>query len=252
MKYFISDLHFGANAKDKKRAELVFENFCNALPNDSELCVLGDFFDFWIEYSSVAPSEFTEIYSILRNTAKRGVKINFVRGNHDFFRGNFLKSLGIEVFDKYFNFEQDGKKFVCTHGDEIKGGVARFVIRFVMRNAVCQFLYKLLPPFFAIRLMKTISEISRKKNIANVDTPLRKEKYRDCAFRFADKKRCNILIAGHSHICDLVKRGKKIYANCGLWSKKPTYIEIVEKKMFLKEFYGADLRKDVILVEEEI
>ena len=252
MKYFISDLHFGAKSEDKKRAEFVFENFCNALTNTDELCILGDFFDFWIEYSSVVPTEFAEIYSILLNTVKRGVKINLVRGNHDFFRGKFLKTLGIKVFDKRFNFEHNGKKFVCTHGDEIKGGPARFFLRLVMRNTICQFLYKLLPPFFAIGLMKTLSEISRKKNVNNVNTPLRKEKYRNSAFNFADKKRCNVLIAGHSHICDLAERGKKIYGNCGLWSEKPTYIEISEKKILLKEFCGADLRNDVILEEKEI
>jgi UDP-2,3-diacylglucosamine hydrolase len=252
MKYFVSDLHFGANAEDEKLAEFVFENFCNALPSDSELCILGDFFDFWIEYSSVVPAEFTRIYSVLLNTRKRGVKINFVRGNHDFFKGGFLKTLGVEIFDKNFCFEQNGKTFFCTHGDDIKSGIARFLLRFVMRNALCQFLYKLLPPFFAVKLMKTVSEWSRKKNVGNANTLPRKEKYRNCAFRFVDKKRSHILIAGHSHICDLVRHGKKIYANCGIWSEKPTYIEIVEKKIFLKEFCGTDLCKDVVLEEKEI
>ncbi|MCL2843895.1 MAG: UDP-2,3-diacylglucosamine diphosphatase [Chitinivibrionia bacterium] len=252
IKFFISDLHFGAGGKGEKSAESVFENFCNALPSDGELCILGDFFDYWIEYSSVVPAEFTNIYSILLDARKRGVKINFVRGNHDFFKGNFLKTLGIEVFDRHFSFKQNKKKVFCTHGDDIKSGILRFLLSSALRNTFFQFLYKLLPPFFAIRFMKMMSELSRKKNVGNVNTPSRKEKYRRAAFRFIDKKHSSVLVAGHSHICDLAESGKKIYANCGIWSERQTYVEINEKNVFLKEFCGGDLRKDVILEEKEI
>jgi len=252
MRFFISDLHFAALKQDKTRAISVFEAFCRALPQDGELCILGDFFDFWIEYRYFVPADFVEIYAILLELKSRGVKVKFVRGNHDFMRGDFLKILGVEIFDRIYEFEQNGKKILCTHGYEISGNVLQYLLSAVLRSAVCQFLYKLLPGDFAIWLMKSLSEQSRKKDDGKTDASLRKAKYRECAFNFAVGNDCDILIAGHSHIGDLFEREGKIYANCGIWAKRPTYIAVAGKKIFLKEFCGNDLRNDVVLEEKEV
>ena len=251
MKFFVSDFHFGANAKTDKLIFPQFETFCNSLSEDDELYILGDFFDFWIEYKTVARSEFVEIYSVLLDTKKRGVKIFLFRGNHDFFRGDFWKKFCTEIFDKSVKFEQNGKVFFCTHGDEIKRDFAHSIVRFIFRNAFFQFIYKLLHPDFAVYLANLFSELSRKKNAKKVKSEERKEKYRKCAFAFSGKKNCDILIAGHSHICDLVKFGDKIYANSGVWFERPTYILLDGNNLFLKEFCG-DLQKDISLKEEEI
>jgi UDP-2,3-diacylglucosamine hydrolase len=251
MKYFVSDFHFGANARVDNLTFSRFETFCNSLLEGDELYILGDFFDFWIEYKTVARSDYVEIYFVLLDTKKRGVKIFLFRGNHDFFRGDFLKKFSAEIFDKDVKFEQNGKVFFCTHGDEIKNDSAYSIIRFIFRNAFFQFLYKLLHPDFAVYLANLFSKLSQKKNAEKVKSEERKERYRKCAFEFLSKKNCDILIAGHSHICDLVKSGDKIYANSGVWFEKPTYILLDEKKLFLKEFCG-DLQKDIILEEKEI
>jgi len=139
MKFFVSDFHLGAHPKTEDFALLQFEKFCKSLPDDSELYILGDFFDFWIEYSSVIPSNFTQVYTILIDARKRGTKIFFIRGNHDFIRGDFFPKLGIEVFDDGISFEQNGKKFFCTHGDEIKGDFWYSAMRFTLRTSVFQF-----------------------------------------------------------------------------------------------------------------
>jgi UDP-2,3-diacylglucosamine hydrolase len=251
MKFFVSDFHFGASGKKDNLSVSQFEEFCHSLPKGGELYILGDFFDFWMEYSSVVRADFVNIYSILLNTLKRGVKIFFVRGNHDFFRGKFLQNLGIKVFDSNISFDHGGKKVFCMHGDGLTGALKHSIMKFIMRNGFFQFLYGLLHPDFAIWLAQSCSELSRKKNRNAHSFDERKKKYRRCAFNFADKNACDILIIGHSHICDLVKVDGKIYANGGVWFEKPTYVLLDEKKVFLKEF-GGDLRKDIILEEKEI
>jgi UDP-2,3-diacylglucosamine hydrolase len=249
MKFFLSDFHFGANTETDGLIFSQFENFCNLLSTEDELYILGDFFDFWIEYETVVQADFIELYSILQNTVKRGIKVFMVRGNHDFIRGKFWKKLGIEVFDKSIIFELNGKKFYCTHGDEVKG--KRSITKLVLRNGFFQFLYKLLHPDFAIWLAGSLSELSRKKDLIAVKSEeKRKKKWRKRAFRFIDEKNCDVLIMGHSHIFDLAVSDGKIYANSGFWFDRPTFIAIEKNKIFLKEFC-KNVEKDIILSEME-
>lgn len=252
MKYFVSDFHFGAKKPAEDLIVSQFENFCNSLSDGDELYILGDFFDFWIEYKSVVRADFALIYSILLSTKRRGIEIFMIRGNHDFIRGSFLESLGIKLFDKEVKFEQNGKKVFCAHGDEITGRLWRKIVARVFRNSFSQFFYKVLHPDFAIGLAQACSELSRNKSKSkkNDRSDERKQKYRECAFRLANTENYDLVILGHSHICDLAKAEEKIYANSGIWFERPTYLLLDEKKIFLKEFSG-DLQKDIILEEKE-
>lgn len=249
VKFFVSDFHFGTIGRSDFSALSHFENFCGKnLSSGDELYILGDLFDFWIEYKNFVPAKFTEVYSILLNAKKRGVKIFIARGNHDFFRGEFFEKQGISAFDGAMKFEQNGKKFLCIHGDGISGNPFRSVVMSVLRNGFFQFLYKLLPPDFAVWFAETLSDLSRKKP---TDKKSQKEKYLKHAFNFAEKKNCDVLVMGHSHIPDLAAEKGKIYANCGVWFEKPTFIELKENRIFLKEL-RTNGEKDIILCEKEI
>jgi len=249
LKYFVSDFHFGVKSQFDFSILSSFESFCEKiLANGDELYILGDFFDFWIEYKNFVPSKFVKIYATLLNAQKRGVKIFIVRGNHDFIRGNFFDNLNISVFDNEIRFEQNGRKFLCTHGDEISKSSGYSAMKSVLRNGFFQFLYKLIPPDFAVWFAETLSSLSRKKNGGETKSETRKSKYRKNAFDFAEKENCDILIMGHSHIPDLSLTNNKIYANSGVWFEKPTYIMLEENKILLKEFRDGN-EKDVVLHE---
>lgn len=251
MKFFVSDFHFGTIGRSDLPAKTNFESFCETnLSIDDELYILGDFFDFWMEYKSFVPAKFVEIYAILLNAKKRGIKIFFVRGNHDFIRGDFFENTGFKVFDKQIKFEQNGKKILCIHGDALSKNIFYKAINFFLTNGFFQFLYKLLPPFFAVWLAETSSNLSRRKNKYKLNKKSWNEKYRKYAFNFAEKNKCDILIMGHSHISDLIARNDKIYANCGAWFESPTFILLDKNKIFLKEFRGGK-EKDIILCEKE-
>jgi UDP-2,3-diacylglucosamine hydrolase len=251
MRYFVSDFHIGSKERAESGFIREFNVFCTSLSSGDELCILGDFFDFWIEYKNFVRSDFVEVYSILQNAVQNGINVYMVRGNHDFMRGDFLKKLGIKVFDNSVEFKVCNKKILCIHGDGISGDFWYSVLKFILRNGFFQFSYKLLPPFFTVWFAEIFSGLSRKKNKKNVKSANRKEKYRKYALKFTEKYGSDVLIMGHSHIFDLYKTSGKIYANCGVWFEKSTYILLQENKLFLKEFCG-NLENDVILEETEI
>ncbi|MDR0304317.1 MAG: UDP-2,3-diacylglucosamine diphosphatase [Chitinispirillales bacterium] len=251
LKFFVSDFHFGSNIIDDGISTSLFDRFCSSLPYGSNLYILGDLFDFWIEHRYTVRADFAKIYSIFINAKKHGIKIFIVRGNHDFMYGDFLKKLGIESINDMFEFEIAEKKVCCLHGDEIFEDPAYNVMKSVFRNKILQSLYKSIHPTFSISLAQSVSKLSRKKNKKSVTSFERKERYRKYAADFSNKKNYDILIMGHSHICDLVRINSKIYANSGVWFEKPTYVLIDENKIFLKEFFG-DLESDAVLEEVEI
>ena len=248
-KFFISDFHFGTDGQIDPIKLSDFEFFCEKnLSDGDELYILGDFFDFWIEYKNFVQAEFAEIYTILTNAKKRGVKIFIVRGNHDFFRGNFFQNLGFSVFDNEVKFEQNGKKILCIHGDAVAGNSSYLLMKSVFRSSVFQFLYKMLPFNSALCFAQYLSGLSRKKNRRSENQDSRKAKYRTLAFNFAEKENCDILIMGHSHIPNLTASANKIYANCGAWLENPTFIVLEENKIQLKEFRGKN-KENIVLQE---
>lgn len=251
LKYFISDFHFGAGRKSESAEILNFDKFCSSLPNDSHLYILGDFFDFWIEHKYTVRSDFVEIYSILINAKKRGIKISMIYGNHDFMHKNFMNKLGIEVYENKIEFETGDKKVCCLHGDGITGDLFYAAMKSIFRNKFLQSLYKTIHPTISIWFGQCVSKLSRKKNKKYVKFPSRKERYRKYALNFAEKFGFDIMIMGHSHISDLFKTDKKIYANSGVWFENPTYVLLRENKLFLKEFCGGS-QEDIILSETEV
>ena len=251
LKYFVSDFHFGAGLAGDDKSLSRFERFCSSLSCDAQLYILGDFFDFWIENKYTVRLDFVEIYTLLVNAKKRGIKIFMIRGNHDFIRGSFFEKLGLEVFNDEIKFEIGEKKTCCIHGDGISRDFFYSAMKFILRSAFFQFFYKTFHPTISIWLAQFASDLSRKKNKKTVKSATRKERYRKYALEFLEKRELDVLIMGHSHIFDLHKSSGKIYANCGAWFEKPTYVFFDGNKLFLKEFCG-DIENDVILEETEI
>ncbi|MGH8014649.1 MAG: UDP-2,3-diacylglucosamine diphosphatase, partial [Candidatus Zixiibacteriota bacterium] len=99
--YIFSDAHLGAHSsekeslKKKKIAEL-----CELVKADGDrLVILGDLFDFWLEYKFTAPKEHYRVLFLLSELVKQGIKIDYVSGNHDFWMDDFFdKQMGIKLY----------------------------------------------------------------------------------------------------------------------------------------------------------
>jgi len=136
-----------------------------SLEDGSELILLGDIFDFWLDYPTFMPKTHLEILYGLRKLQDRGGQISFVGGNHDVWCANFLREeLDIPTLASGTVIERQGSKLRLDHGDGIlSGDIFYRGFRAAVRNPFLVFLAKSLHPEILNWLANQISHASRKK-----------------------------------------------------------------------------------------
>ena len=80
--YFTSDHHFGAGPDQPARIER-FVRWLDGLDDAAAIYLLGDVFDFWLDYPTFMPKTHMEVLYALSRVRDRGVEMVFVGGNHD-------------------------------------------------------------------------------------------------------------------------------------------------------------------------
>jgi len=162
--YFASDTHFGAGSVEsqRERAEL-FLNWLDGIEDGAWLYLLGDIFDFWLDYPSYMPKEHLEILYGLRKLQDRGVRLRFVGGNHDVWCADFLAgSLAVEILRDGSVVEHQGRRIRLFHGDGLLAGDRLYkVFRALVRNRLLVFLAKSIHPELLHRFAHALSQKSR-------------------------------------------------------------------------------------------
>lgn len=202
--FFVSDVHLGAIGDNENIREKYFLSFLRNLPSDTKgLFLLGDIFDFWVEYRDVAPRGYVRVLGELARLADSGVEIWYFAGNHDYWLYDYLRNeIGLHVVtDKYSVMELEGKTICIGHGD----GVGRhslatmFIFRFI-RSPFWTRVLKIINPWIIFRIAHVWSETSRRKQ------GKRHYKFRgeeDPIFIFADElgrtRKIDLYVFGHLH-----------------------------------------------------
>ncbi|MEW6051677.1 MAG: UDP-2,3-diacylglucosamine diphosphatase [Candidatus Zixiibacteriota bacterium] len=163
--YVFSDAHLGCGTpQDEARKIDKIKALVRLIKQDGErLIILGDLFDFWFEYKHVIPKAHHEVLFMLTELLNRGVRIDYVSGNHDFWMDDFFeKHMGIAVHQDRLQLEYDGRKWLLLHGDGLApaDGGYRFLKK-ILRNPLNIWLYRKLPPDWAFPLAKWVSGSSR-------------------------------------------------------------------------------------------
>lgn len=173
MIYFLADMHLGARyVADRHAHERRVVETLRAMGRDaSEIFILGDALDFWFEYRSVVPRGFVRFFGELARLADSGVKITWVRGNHDMWIFDYLPSeIGLEVIDGPVIRELQGKHFFIDHGDGVGERPLGFrVLRRVFRNQLCRRLYASIHPRWTMAIAHGWSAGSRKAGMKAPD-----------------------------------------------------------------------------------
>lgn len=239
-RYFISDAHFGSGFGDDKARYDLLNSFADTIAGtNAELFILGDFFDFWIQYKTVIRSEYTPVIAALYSISRSGIPITFVRGNHDFMSHSFFTEfLGATVLDGHVSLNCNGIKLHLCHGDDLAGKWKYKVVNAILNNRFSQLFYKHLHPDFGITFATSFSRLSR--NHSNKSgrylSDDRHEQYKARVDSVLKESGDELLIMGHTHRAgiDLLEHGT--YANCGSWLNSPTVLILKEKKLLLTEF----------------
>lgn len=229
--YFVADVHIGAPTDPQGTSEKRFVEFLKTMPEDaSDLYMLGDIFDFWVEYQDVVPRGAVRALGALAELADRGVKLHFVCGNHDYWVTDYFeKELGAEIIrDPYFFREIDGRRLCIAHGDGI--GPRTFGERFIFRlfrSKVCIALLKTLHPCTVFSFAHWWSARSRKRHSAYVFV-----EGKDPLYRFAEdiagREKVDVFVFGHLHasVSTVLPCGAKLYV-LGDWSEKANYLNLL-------------------------
>ncbi len=246
--YFISDVHLSAgrsNLSSCKETKLL--QFLETKGAQAEtIYLVGDIFDFWLEYASVIPRQYFTLLCHLRTLVSSGVRIEFITGNHDFWLESFFPdTLKIPVHRNAIDVNLNGKRYYIAHGD----GLFRNERAYRFFKRIIQFklnirLYRLLHPEIGFALANACSKLSRQHG---------NDKDRDADYiqvassRF--KEGYNGVIMGHAHRPLVYREQDHTYLNIGDWMTHFTYGKLVDGNLTLEHW--LDEVKTASASEEE-
>lgn len=225
--YFLSDAHLGQNLPyDPGREGRLLRLLASIEKEASHLFILGDLFDFWIEYRHAVRPDYFNVLHALRRLVDAGTTVHYMAGNHDFALGNFLTdAIGVSVHMGKLVTHLQGKRLFIHHGDGLLETDTTYRwIQGILRNSRNQKLYKLLHPSLGIGVATFFSRMSR--NSHNPDAILKKaHEYRKKAKSIVDEG-YDWVFFGHTHLPELTLWENRGYCNTGDWLTHDTFAEM--------------------------
>ncbi len=233
--YFFSDVHLGA--ADKAGEEIKMKKLYKLLEkieSDGRMVfILGDLFDFWFEYKHAVPKDHLKIIFRLAALVERGIPVHYISGNHDFWLGEFLsREAGITIHRDYFEINEQNKRIFMIHGDGLSPSDWKYrILRPVLRNRVCIWLYQRIPPDWGIPLAKYVSSTSRGHTSGRTLQFLKD--YENYA-RLKLKDGFDAVIIGHVHQpADIAMDGGR-YLNTGDFIEHYSYVKLDHGQLTLE------------------
>lgn len=222
--YFLSDFHFGAPNEEvsKERERQVCALLDTIKSSCQELYLVGDIFDFWFEYKTVAPRGFIRFLGKIAEFTDSGIPVKWFTGNHDMWIFDYLPNeLDVELIRKPIEVSYFGKSILIGHGDGLGPGDIKYkLLKKFFASKICQWAFARLHPNFGIGLANWSSYKSRKTTGTSDRVYLGKENewlYQYCQ-RKESQKHCDLYIFGHRHLpLKLSINQDATYYNLGEW-----------------------------------
>ncbi len=223
---FISDVHIKTPGDAREQIIRTFLKKSDDL-KVKKIFLLGDIFDLMVGEKIEYLKYYHNFFNALADS--KAQEIHFFEGNHDF----HLKSVWENFKKKYPSapqifyhregiiLEKLSKKIWFSHGDDIEIGNYQYKIySFFIRSKFIQFFAKWVFPLCLInRIGKAISKMSKNHNKAYYgfleQQESKKKGFRDSALKIARRREVEIVVAGHSHVKDLIHLDNCTYINNG-------------------------------------
>ncbi|MBK7140522.1 MAG: UDP-2,3-diacylglucosamine diphosphatase [bacterium] len=225
--YLFSDAHLGTGSPESEQTKLAnIARLFELVKSDGDrLIILGDLFDFWFEYKHVVPKAHFEVLFRLHELRARGIQIDYISGNHDFWMDDFFeKQIGIVVHRDTLTLDYGGKKLFLCHGDGLaKADSGYRFLKKILRNRFNIWLYRKLPPDWAYPLAKWVSGSSREY------TSRRDHEFANDYRQYAQGKLAegnDVVVIGHLHIPVFEKFDNGTYINSGDFIHHFTYVKL--------------------------
>ena len=201
----------------------------------SHLFILGDLFEFWMEYRSFIPKEFFRTLSTLGQLSRHGVQVHYLSGNHDFNLGRFFQTgVGLNVHSDSIALELQGKKILLLHGDGLAKSDWKYrILKLVLRHPLSNWTFKLLHPDFGMGLARAVGKLSRDRH---QNLPRHMDEYEAAARQLLAEGKHDILIHGHTHAAFVKQVPEGIYVNSGEWLHGMKYVAMSQGNCRIETF----------------
>ncbi len=233
--YIFSDAHLGSasSSKETEKVTRIAALFDIVKGDGDRLVILGDLFDFWFEYKYVIPKDYHEVLFMLYDLTKKGIRIDYVSGNHDFWLDDFFeKQLGLVVHRDCFDLVYDGLRLHLIHGDGLAPGDRGYrLLKRILRNRFNIWLYRKLPPDWAFPLARYVSGSSR--NYTSKRDHVFAADYEAYA-RGKIESGCDAVIIGHLHTPIWTQIGDGTYINTGDFIDHFSYVRAENSRITLE------------------
>ena len=203
------------------------------------LVLLGDIFEFWIGKNDPLP-EHRSLIERLEEISRRGTRLVYVEGNHDFHLGPvFTKRLACQVLPDGGGVEFDGTKIYLAHGDLANpADTAYYRLRKLLRSDLARILIRTLPDRLLLSLADRLGTLSKKKaGGERVGRPVR-EILRPYAETLL-KAGYQAIVTGHFHQPFHEKLGDGELIALGDWITQFSYAVYEDHTFTLKRYQPA-------------
>ncbi|HFE51918.1 MAG TPA: UDP-2,3-diacylglucosamine diphosphatase [Bacteroidetes bacterium] len=240
--FFISDAHLGAADPEREahKTEHLIRFLDHLDPAADRLIIVGDLFDFWFEYRYVIPSRYFRVLSRLQLLVERGMRVDYVPGNHDFWVRDFLPTtLGVQVHRPSLDARLLGRRLFVLHGDGLRRDDYGYrFLKKVLQNPINIALFRWLHPDIAYGLAHFFAELSRKQK----GEPYQEVDDSDYIEFGQQKLRegYDVVVLAHTHKARLLKLESGVFLNPGEWLEGYTFGELRGEVVSLKRWLATD------------
>lgn len=214
---FVSDVHLGAfSAEKNERLERELIGLIDyAARKGYRLAVLGDLFDYWIEYPSHVPELGKALLQRFQRFHAQHPPTLYITGNHDNWTLGHFTERGFEVEPDARILQVGGQRMLLMHGDAVgprPDRLQRPLLHRLIRSAPFLRTFRsLLPPKAGLRIMKHYSALSRSLGTEESD-PAKLDHW---ARKLLQSDRLELLLCGHDHVPRVRKYDYGTYINLG-------------------------------------
>ena len=224
---FISDIHLGNHKSQADKLLEVLKNY-----EYENLVIVGDFIDltslkkkfYWnADHSTV-------IQKVLR-ASRKGVKVTYILGNHDFYLRGLIKDENINIGDiticdeMYYETSKGEKIYIC-HGDQFDGFIRLHPFLYVLGDWAYEFSFKINKAYNWFRKLVGLEYWSLsqylKSKVKNAITFI--NDFKILSLKKLDEVDCDSIMIGHIHTPAIEKIGEKTYYNTGDFCETCSYL----------------------------
>lgn len=201
----ISDLHLGS---DVCQAGLL-EGFLEwAALSTRQLIINGDIFDD-LNFKRLSNKHFACLRSIRRHSDREGLRLIWIRGNHDGPADIVSHIVGVEILEEFVH-ENGRLRLLILHGDQFDHFITRYKRITGVASGLFYYIQKL-APHRAARWIRRVSKRWQRNS----------ELVERGAVAFARARGCNAVTCGHTHLPIVSDREGIRYINSGTWTEHP-------------------------------